>query len=120
MVVLINRGTASSSEIFAGAMQDHERAQVVGETTFGTGTVLEPFPLDDGSLLMLGTSQWLTAEGRLIRKNGIKPDVTVEIPIEAEIISPERAKMMTVEELLESEDLQVLKALELLGAMPES
>lgn len=120
MVVLINRGTASSSEIFAGAMQDHERAQVVGETTFGTGTVLEPFPLDDGSLLMLGTSQWLTAEGRLIRKNGIEPDVMVEIPIETEIITPERARTMTVEELLESDDLQVLKALELLDAMPKS
>jgi carboxyl-terminal processing protease len=119
MVVLINRGTASSSEIFAGAMQDYERAQVVGETTFGTGTVLEPFPLDDGSLLMLGTSQWLTAEGRLIRKNGIEPDVMVEIPIETEIITPETARMMPVEELRESEDLQVLKALELLGVTPE-
>ncbi|MGD9146321.1 MAG: S41 family peptidase, partial [Anaerolineae bacterium] len=71
MVVLINQGSASSAEIFAGAIQDHERGTVVGETTFGTGTVLQPFVLDDGSGLMLGTSQWLTADGRLIRKQGI-------------------------------------------------
>jgi carboxyl-terminal processing protease len=118
MVVLINRGSASSSEIFAGAMQDHERAVVVGETTFGTGTVLQPFPLGDGSALMLGTSQWLTADGRLIRKQGIAPDVTVELPIGTELIYPGGVEDMTVEELLESEDAQILKALELLDALP--
>ncbi len=119
MVVLINRGSASSSEIFAGAMQDHKRATVVGETTFGTGTVLEPFPLSDGSALMLGTKQWLTADGRLIRKQGIEPDETVELPIGTELIYPALAEDLTVEELLESEDAQVLKALELLDALPE-
>jgi carboxyl-terminal processing protease len=120
MVVLINRGSASSSEIFAGAMQDHERAVVVGETTFGTGTVLEPFPLADGSALMLGTKQWLTADGRLIRKQGIEPDELLELPIGTELIYPSLAEGMTVEELLESEDAQVLKALELLDALPEN
>jgi len=119
MVVLINHGSASSSEIFAGAMQDHKRATVVGETTFGTGTVLESFPLDDGSALLLGTSQWLTADGRLIRKHGIEPDVTVEVPIGTELIYPSMAKDLTVADLLASEDLQVLKALELLNALPE-
>ena len=118
MVVLINRGSASSSEIFAGAMQDHDRAIVVGETTFGTGTVLQPFPLSDGSALMLGTKQWLTADGRLIRKQGIEPDVTVELPIGTELIYPSLMQDMTVQELLESEDAQVLKALELLDALP--
>jgi carboxyl-terminal processing protease len=120
MVVLINRGSASSSEIFAGAMQDHDRAIVVGETTFGTGTVLEPFPLADGSALMLGTKQWLTADGRLIRKQGIEPDEILELPIGTELIYPSLAEEMTVEELLESEDAQVLKALELLDALPEN
>lgn len=119
MVVLVNRGSASSSEIFAGAMQDHERATLVGETTFGTGTVLEPFPLSDGSALMLGTSQWLTADGRLIRKQGIEPDVLVEIPMGTKWLSPSVIEDLTVEELLESEDAQVLKALELLDALPE-
>jgi carboxyl-terminal processing protease len=119
MVVLINRGSASSSEIFAGAMQDHDRATVVGETTFGTGTVLEPFPLGDGSALMLGTKQWLTADGRLIRKQGIEPDVTLELPIGTELIYPLDVEDMTVEELLESEDTQVLEALEILDALPD-
>ncbi len=118
LVVLINQGSASSSEIFAGALQDHERAIVVGETTFGTGTVLQPFRLDDGSTLMLGTSQWLTADGRLIRKQGIEPDVTVELPIGTRLLSPDVVEGLTVEELLESEDAQLLQALELLDALP--
>ncbi|HSR28959.1 MAG TPA: S41 family peptidase, partial [Anaerolineae bacterium] len=119
MVVLINEGSASSSEIFAGAIQDHERGLLVGETTFGTGTVLEPFVLDDGSGLMLGTSQWLTANGRLIRKQGIEPDIAVELPIGTELLLPGEVKDMTAIKLLESEDTQVLKALELLDAVPE-
>ncbi|MCB1376295.1 MAG: PDZ domain-containing protein, partial [Rhodobacteraceae bacterium] len=60
VVVLVNAGTASSAEIMAGALQDYDRAELVGETTFGTGTVLEPFMLNDGSALLLGTRQWLT------------------------------------------------------------
>ena len=119
LAVLINRGSASSSEIFAGAMQDQGRAIVVGETTFGTGTVLQPFRLDDGSTLMLGTSQWLTADGRLIRKQGIEPDVEVELPIGTRLLAPGVVEAFTVEELLESEDTQLLKALELLDALPE-
>jgi carboxyl-terminal processing protease len=119
MVVLINRGSASASEIFAGAMQDHKRATVVGETTFGTGTVLRPFELDDGSGLLLGTSQWLTPNGRLIRKQGIEPDVVVDIPITADLVTPIQLKEMTQAELLQSEDNQLLKALELLKVIPQ-
>ena len=118
MVVLINRGTASSSEIFAGAIQDHERGLVVGETTFGTGTVLEPFPLDDGSLLMLGTSQWLTADGRLIRKHGIEPDIAIDLPIGTELVTPQTLKDRSAADLQQSEDTQFLKALELLETSP--
>ncbi len=118
LVVLINRGSASSSEIFAGAIQDYQRGPVVGETTFGTGTVLRPYELDDGSLLLLGTSQWLTPKGRLIRKQGIEPDVAVEVPIGADLLSPGEVEELTVAELLTSEDAQLLKALELLGALP--
>lgn len=119
MVLLVNGGSASSSEIFAGAIQDHERGEVVGETTFGTGTVLEPFILDDGSGLMLGTSQWLTADGRLIRKQGIEPDITVDLPMTADLLYPRDLEDLTVAELLEGEDTQLLKALELLEAMPK-
>jgi carboxyl-terminal processing protease len=119
MVLLVNEGSASSSEIFAGAIQDHERGVVVGETTFGTGTVLEPFILDDGSGMMLGTSQWLTADGRLIRKQGIEPDITVELPMTADLLYPRDLEDLTVAELLKGEDTQLLKALELLEALPE-
>jgi carboxyl-terminal processing protease len=119
MVVLMNEGSASSSEIFAGAIQDHDRGLTVGETTFGTGTVLEPFALDDGSGLLLGTSQWLTADGRLIRKQGIEPDVLVELSFGADLLFPRELDETSVEELLGSEDTQLLKALELLDALPE-
>jgi carboxyl-terminal processing protease len=116
---LINRGSASSSEIFAGAIQDQQRGQVVGETTFGTGTVLRPFELEDGSTLLLGTSQWLTPNGRLIRKQGIEPDIIVDMPIGADLLSPLELRESTVTDLLESEDTQLLKALELLQALPD-
>lgn len=118
MVILINHGTASSSEIFAGAIQDHQRGQVVGETSFGTGTVLKPFDLRDGSALLLGTSQWLTANGRLIRKQGIEPDVVVELPLSVTLLTPGDLKEMTVSELLASDDAQMLRALDLLGSLP--
>jgi len=120
MVVLINQGSASSAEIFAGAIQDHERGTVVGETTFGTGTVLQPFVLDDGSGLMLGTSQWLTSDGRLIRKQGIEPDVLVELPLTTDLLQPREVQALTATELLDSEDAQLLKALELLEALPRN
>ena len=118
LVILVNQGSASSAEIFAGAIQDQGRGLIVGETTFGTGTVLRPFTLDDGSGLMLGTSQWLTPNGRLIRKQGIEPDVVVEMPMGAATLQPGELQEMTAGELLESDDLQLLKALELLEALP--
>jgi carboxyl-terminal processing protease len=114
MVVLINGGSASSAEIFAGAVQDHERGELVGQTTFGTGTVLQPYILDDGSALLLGTRQWLTPEGRLIRKQGISADHEVELPIEANLLTPEEIKTLSEDELAAAEDVQMLKAIELL------
>ena len=62
MVVLINSGSASSSEIFAGALQDHKRATVVGVDTVGLGTVISPRELDDGSAVYIGIAEWLTPE----------------------------------------------------------
>jgi len=75
--------------------------------------------LDDGSALMLGTSQWLTPNGRLIRKQGIEPDVRVELPADAEMLSPSDVERLTASELLQSQDAQFLKALELLQALPD-
>lgn len=115
LVVLINPGSASSAEIFAGAVQDQDRGTLVGETTFGTGTVLQPFPLSDGSALLLGTKQWLTPSGRLIRKQGVDPDVEVALPIEADLVTPLEMQDLSADDLAESEDEQLIKALDLLG-----
>ncbi|MEX1018765.1 MAG: S41 family peptidase [Litorilinea sp.] len=115
LVVLINGGSASSAEILAGAIQDYDRGTLVGETTFGTGTVLQPYMLADGSALLLGTKQWLTPEGRLIRKQGIEPDNVVDVPLETPLLIPAELAQMGVEELWSSGDRQLLTALELLG-----
>jgi len=78
LVVLINEGSASSSEIVSGAIKaNNPNASVIGETTFGTGTVLSSFGLGDGSSILLGTELWLTPEGKLIKNQGVRPDVVV-------------------------------------------
>ncbi len=118
MAVLINAGSASSAEILAGALQDYDRAELIGETTFGTGTVLEPFVLADGSALMLGTRQWLTAEGRTIRKQGVAPDEEVVVSVGTDLLTANELEEMTAEEVLASEDVQLLKALEVLDELP--
>jgi carboxyl-terminal processing protease len=69
--------------------------------------------------LLLGTSQWLTPDGRLIRKQGIEPDILVELPVGADLLSPDEIRDLSVTEVLKSEDAQLLKALELLDAFPE-
>lgn len=118
MVVLINPGSASSSEIFAGAIQDHKRGSLIGETTFGTGTVLQTFQLSDGSALLLGTSQWLTADGRLIRKQGITPDIAVELGDDGTLLTPNEVEALSAEEITASGDAQLLAGLKELGALP--
>ena len=77
LVVLVNEGTASASEIVAGALQDRERAIVVGEETYGKGSVQEVFPLSDASALKLTTGAYFTPRGRAITGDGIEPDVEV-------------------------------------------
>ena len=78
LVVLVDAGTASSSEIVSGALQDAGRAEIVGIKTYGTGTVLGEFVLSDGSALRVGTVEWLTPKGNQIWHKGITPDVVVE------------------------------------------
>lgn len=111
LVVLVNGGSASSSEILAGALRDNDRATVVGQTTFGTGTVLSEFELNDGSSILLGVAEWLTPNGDFIRDTGIDPDIRVKLGKDTEPVTPAQAKDMSAEEILDG-DAQLRRAFE--------
>ncbi len=101
MVVLINKGSASASEIVAGALQDTGRAQLVGETSYGKGSVQNWIPLqDEQGAVRVTVAKWLTPEGRTIHKLGLTPDVVVEL---------------TDEDAAAERDPQLDKAIELLS-----
>ena len=100
MVVLINGGSASASEIVAGALQDYERATIVGEQSFGKGTVQAVESLSGGASLRITIAKWFTPNDINISENGITPDVEVE---------------MTLEDYQNDLDPQLDKALEILG-----
>lgn len=78
LVILVNEGSASASEIVAGALQDHGRALVVGRTTFGKGSVQTLLPLNNGAAIKLTTALYYTPSGRSIQAEGIKPDIIID------------------------------------------
>jgi carboxyl-terminal processing protease len=100
VVLLVNEGSASASEILAGALRDHRGVKLVGEKTFGKGSVQEVVELKDGSSLKVSIAEWLTPKGTQINKKGLEPDVVVTSATEDE----EKA----------DKDLQLEKALEVL------
>ena len=118
VVVLTNGGTASSAEIVAGALRDNGRAEVVGETTFGTGTVLAERTLSDGSAILLGIAEWLTPNGDFIRESGIEPDVEVALAEGQEPLIPGEEEEMTRQEILDG-DAQLKRAFEALEGVPQ-
>ncbi len=84
MVVLVNEGSASASEILAGAIQDRDRGVLIGTTTFGKGSVQIPRELSDESVLRITTARWFTPNDRQINGEGLEPDIVVERSIEDE------------------------------------
>ncbi|MGE5153064.1 MAG: S41 family peptidase [Bdellovibrio bacteriovorus] len=141
MVVLVNRGSASASEIVAGALQDHKRALVMGAKTFGKGSVQTIVPIDDSTALKLTTARYYTPSGRSIQAQGIVPDITLErgefkplqepeadalteadlnnhldSPTESgKVKEEESGKALAAEDLQLAEALNVLKGLSILG-----
>ena len=115
LVVLIDYGSASSTEITAGALQDNGRGRLIGVRTYGTGTVLNTFSLPDGSALRLAVEEWLTPNRSFIFPNGITPDERVELDPDALPLDPIDLRDLTPAGLRDSGDAQLLRAIELLG-----
>ena len=102
LVILINGGSASGSEILAGALRDNRGIKMIGEDSFGKGSVQELEKLKDGSSLKITVAKWLTPKGQIITDVGLKPDIKVE---------------MTEEDYKETRDPQLEKAIEAIGEM---
>jgi carboxyl-terminal processing protease len=81
VVVLINKGSASASEIVSGALRDHKRALLIGENSFGKGTIQQALDVDAGSSIHLSIAKWLTPNGIWVHGEGLKPDIEVEYDV---------------------------------------
>jgi carboxyl-terminal processing protease len=123
MVILVNKNTASAAEIVTAALKENHRAIVIGETTFGTGTVLQQFTLSDGSALLLGTQEWLTPDGHFIRQvagdpnsGGIKPNIEIHQDPNLNLTpSQQNQSNMSQQQILESSDAQLVAAIKYLN-----
>jgi carboxyl-terminal processing protease len=123
LVVLINEGSASASEVFAGAVKDHKRGTLIGTRTFGKGSVQTPFPFKDGTAIKLTTATYFTPSGKCIDKiinrkrgisdYGVEPDVTVELTPEEQI---QLLRHLSASQPDNFVDKQLTKAIEILSS----
>lgn len=114
LVILVDNNTASAAEITTGAIKvNRPDVHVVGQTTFGTGTVLQSYVLADGSALILGTSEFLLPDGSSIYGKGFKPDTPVALPTNITALLPLAAKEsgFTQKDVLASKDTQLFRAI---------
>src|SRR4051794_33273236 len=117
LAVLVNEGSASGSEIVAGALKDLHRAVLVGETTFGKGSVQNVMQLPDGSALRFTTAKYYTPSKQVIHGNGVAPNIRVPMNADQErtlfaIRSGENLKPQEEKELIKSKDLQMMRAID--------
>jgi carboxyl-terminal processing protease len=103
LAVLINEGTASASEIVAGALQDHDRATIIGVQSFGKGTVQEVIDLPGGSSLRVTVARWKTPEGRNLGEGGVEPDIEVPMTSEDQAAGRDPQKAAAIEWLLDGD-----------------
>lgn len=117
IVVLVNENSASAAEIVSGALKDSHRATIMGVKTFGTGTVLQQYTLNDGSAILLGTQEWLTPGGQFIRDKGIQPDITVPLEKNGTMLTPtiENEGNMDQQQILKGGDSQLNAAIQFLN-----
>jgi carboxyl-terminal processing protease len=114
VIVLVDYATASSAEILAAALHDNDRAVLVGEQTFGTGTVLNTFELSDGSALKLGVLDWLSPDGESVFRVGLTPDHEVDQEPGASQLRPDELRELSAAELSTADDLPLRRAVALL------
>ena len=112
MVILVNGGSASASEIVAGALRDHGRAILMGTKTFGKGSVQTVIPLRDGSAVRLTTSIYYTPSGQMIHGKGLEPDVVIERPAPSASSSEEAEQNLPI-----AKDPAVMRAVDLLRGL---